>query len=86
MRTIFRLKGVSDESTLNLVTHCRGLTLNDEVEPVEIVAARCEDAARILLKVLRLALVGSGTEVQRPVEPDAKQWGDVRPSVWTNCC
>jgi hypothetical protein len=46
------------------------LTLYDEVETVEIVAARCEDAARILREILCLALVGTGTEIQRTVEPD----------------
>lgn len=84
MRAIFRFKNVSDGSALCLVSHSHSVALDDKVEAVEIIAARCQHAARILSKILRLALVGTSAEIQRTVEPDSQQRSDVRSSIWTN--
>jgi hypothetical protein len=85
MRAIFRCKGVSDSSALCLVSHSHRVALDDKVETVEIIAACSQHAARILSKILRLALVGTGAEIQRTLEPDSEQRSDVRSSIGTDC-
>ena len=84
MGAIFRFKSVSDGSAFCRVSHSHRVALDDKVETVEIIAARCQHAARILSKILRLALVGTSAEIRRTVGPDAEQGSDVRASIWTN--
>ena len=60
----------------------RGVAFDNEVESLaEGVASRCKHDAGVTREVLVLALAFTGTEMQRAIEPDGDQGGDMRSSV-----
>src|ERR1700730_5402601 len=85
-RTVLGLEGFRDAAEFGLVAYLGGRTLDHQVDTViECVAAGREDAGRVLRQVPGLAFGGTGAEVQRTVQPDSQQRGDVRASVRTHC-
>src|SRR5215213_4262233 len=85
MPTVLRLEGVGDALELGLLAHFRGRTLDHEVQIiVESVASSREHAVRVLREVLGLAFGWTGAEVQRAVQPDPEQWGDVGAPIRTH--
>src|ERR1700733_2195197 len=81
IRAVLRLECVGDASEFGWVAHLRRLTFDDDVQPVESVATGREDATRVAREVLGFAFVWTGAEVQRAVQPDSQQRGDVRTPV-----
>src|SRR5437763_222091 len=69
-----------------LVSDAHGGAFDDDIEPglPRVVAGR-EHAVRVSREVHALLFLGAGAEVERTVDPDGRQWRDMRPPVGPNC-
>src|SRR4030088_1583738 len=77
--------GCGESVELLCVGDAGRLALDDHVEAaLPVVSASGRRDARIAGEVARLLLVRACGEVQRVVEPDGDERGDVRPAVWAD--